>query len=148
MAQVKAFTLGSIGAPCCCASGPATVTCTPCNIPAANLTLSYTNVISGNGSTTLTYTTGPNAWTSACTNGLLYKVLCTAGQLELRVIYFTAGSCPAGTQQYCSNLRSSPLTLNFFSHTCSPFSLTFKPSSSGCPTIAGNGYSQFVVTYP
>jgi hypothetical protein len=120
--------------------------CAPCRIPAQNLTLSWVNVISGNGSTTLKYAATPTSWTSACSNGLLYKLLCTAGQVELRVIYFTSGSCPTGTQQYCSNLRVTPFGLTLSSYSCSPFSMTFLSRSSGCPTITNSGYTQFTIT--
>ena len=113
---------------------------------AQTLTLSWVNVISGNGSTTLTYATTPASWTSGCSNGLLYKLVCTGGHVELRVIYFTTGSCPTGTQQYCSNLRAAPFGLTLSSYTCSPFSLTFLSRSSGCPTITNSGYTQFTIT--
>jgi hypothetical protein len=145
MAQTKIFSLGGIGAPCCCGGG-ASITCSPCAIPASNLTLSYTNVIYGNGSTALVYSSIGPAWTSACSNGLLYKLLCTSGSIELRVIYFTTGACPTGTQQYCSNKRATPFALTLASYTCSPFSLLFNSSSAGCPTITNAGYTQFQVT--
>ena len=72
-------------------SGGGSLACSPCNIPAQNLILSWVNAISGNGSTALTYATAPASWTSGCSNGLIYKLLCTGGEVELRVIYFTAG---------------------------------------------------------
>ena len=122
------------------------LTCLPCSIPLKNLTVSWVNVITGNGSTTLTYTTNPTVWTSGCANGLLYKLLCTAGQIEFRATYFTKGSCPSGTQQYCSNLRTAPLGLTFSSYTCSPFSLTFQAKSTACPTVTNSGYTQFTIT--
>ena len=102
--------------------------------------------ISGNGSTALTYTTTPASWTSGCSNGLLYKLLCTGGQVELRVIYFTTGTCPTGTQQYCSNLRVTPYGLTLSSYTCSPFSMTFLSKSAACPAITNSGYTQFTIT--
>lgn len=127
-------------------SGGGSIACSPCSIPTQNLTLSWVNVISGNGSTTLTYANTPAAWTSGCTNGLLYKLVCTGGQVELRVIYFTTGSCPTGSQQYCSNLRATPFGLTLSSYTCSPFSLTFLSRSAACPTVANSGYTQFTIT--
>ena len=127
-------------------SSSASLVCSPCNIPAQNLVLSWVNAISGNGSTVLTYTTAPASWTSGCSNGLLYKLLCTGGQVELRVIYFTAGSCPTGTQQYCSNLRVTPYGLTLSSYTCSPFSMTFLSRSAACPAITSSGYTQFTIT--
>ena len=62
------------------------------------------------------------------------------------MIYFTTGSCPTGTQQYCSNLRVTPFGLTLSSYTCSPFSMTFLSRSSGCPTITNSGYTQFTIT--
>jgi hypothetical protein len=122
------------------------LTCSPCSIPAQNLTLSWVNGIIGNGSTGLTYTTVPAAWTSGCSNGLLYKLLCSGGEVELRVIYFTTGPCPTGTQQYCSNLRVTPYGLTLSSYTCSPFSMTFVSRSAACPAITSSGYTQFTIT--
>lgn len=126
--------------------GSGSLTCSPCNIPAQNLVLSWVNVIRGNGSTPLTYTHAPASWTSSCTNGLLYELICTGGEVELRVIYFTTGSCPTGTQQYCSNLRVTPYGLTLSSYTCSPFSMTFLSKSAACPTITNSGYAQFTIT--
>ena len=128
------------------ASAGVPVTCSPCSIPAQNLTLSWVNVIIGNGSTTLTFDSSSTSWTSVCSNGLMYEMLCTGGRLELRVIYFTTGSCPTGTPQYCSNLRGTPFGLTLSSYSCSPFSVTFLSRSSGCPTITNSGYTQFTIT--
>ena len=143
----RAFSLGGIGAPCCCGgSNCCQTTCSPCQVPQKDLQLAYTNIISGNGTCTLYYT-GSN-WESDCTNGLTYRLLCNAGQVELRVIYYTTGSCPSGAQQYCSNLRSSPYVLTLSASACTPLSLTFTSTSMGCPTITNSGYTMFVVTDP
>jgi hypothetical protein len=120
--------------------------CSPCNIPTQNLTLSWVNLISGNGSTALTYATTTASWTSGCSNGLLYTLVCTGGLVEFRVIYFTTGSCPTGSQQYCSNLRVTPFGLTLSSFTCSPFSMTFLPNALGCPAITNTGYTKFTIT--
>jgi hypothetical protein len=127
-------------------TGSPSLTCSPCNIPAQNLTLSWVNALSGNGSTGLTYATAPASWTSGCSNGLLYKLLCTGGEVELRVIYFNMGFCPTGTQQYCSNLRVTPYGLTLSSFTCSPFSMTFLSKPAACPAITSSGYTQFTIT--
>jgi hypothetical protein len=144
MAQLKCLSLGGIGSPCCC--GTPSLACLPCAIPLRNLTLSYTNLISGNGSTSLVYSAVPASWASGCSLGLLYTLACSGGHIELRVIYFTTGACPTGTQQYCSNLRASPNGLTLSSYTCSPFSLTFQSRSATCPTVTNSGFTQFVVT--
>jgi hypothetical protein len=127
-------------------SGGGSLACSPCNIPTQNLTLSWVNVTSGNGSTTLTYAATSASWTSGCSNGLLYKLVCTGGQVELRVIFFTSGSCPTGTQQFCSNLRVKPFGLALSSVTCSPLSMTFLSNKSVCSAIASAGYTMFTVT--
>jgi hypothetical protein len=147
--QVSVFSLGGIGAPCCCTEGPPVLVCNPCDIPEENLTLSYVNPISGNGTAALIYSSSPTGWTSACAgagDSLIWKLLCTGGQIELRAIYFTAGSCPTGTEQYCSNLRSNPLKLTLASYTCSPFSITFTLTSASCPVLLSSGYTSFTVT--
>jgi hypothetical protein len=139
------FSLFDVGA-CNCASGPGLLTCSPCSIPEANLTLSWVNGISGNGSVSMIYSAGPPiTWLSACASGQLYKMLCSAGQIELRAIYFTVGICPTGTQAFCSNLGVSNMTL--VSSTCYPsFSLTFN-TLAGCP-LRSSGYTSFTASYP
>jgi hypothetical protein len=128
-------------------SGGGTLPCSPCNIPKHNLTLSWINSLIGNGSATLTYTHAPASWTSGCSHGLQFKLLCTGGQVELRVIYWTSGACPGpGQIQYCSNLRAMPFGLTISSYTCSPFSVTFLTTSGGCPAITSSGYTQFTIT--
>ena len=121
--------------------------CQPCTLPQKDLLLTWTNPLTGNGSTTLVYN-GAGIWTSACTNGLIYQLSCSGGQIDFQVIYFTTGSCPGGTQQYCSNLRTSPYGLTLSAYSCSPLSLTFTSQSAGCPVITGSGYTKFIVTDP
>ena len=129
-------------------SGGGTVSCEPCGIPETDLTLSWTNILIGPGSTTLVYnpSIGTGLWASACTNGLLFQLGCIGGQIELRVIFFTSGECPTGASNYCSNLRSDPLALTLASYTCSPFSLTFTLTDTSCPSILGDGYTSFTIT--
>jgi hypothetical protein len=129
--------------------GTPTDPCSPCPIPEENLTLSWTNLIGGNGSTTMTYSSTPSkSWTTGCCDGgIFFQLLCTSGGIELRAYYFTSGSCPTGTTAYCSNLLGSPNALTLSSHTCgSGFSLTFSVTSTGCPTLFGDGNTQFAVT--
>jgi hypothetical protein len=48
-------------------SGGGVTTCSPCSIPNENLTLSWTNPLSGNGSATMTYAPGISpTWTTGC----------------------------------------------------------------------------------
>jgi hypothetical protein len=123
------------------------LTCSPCALPQQNLTVSWVNSLSGNGQTTLAYTTSPVSWTSGCSRGLQFKLICTAGQIEFRAIYWTSGGCPGpGQSQYCSNLRATPFGLTFSSFTCTPLSLTFTVSPAACPAISASGYASFTIT--
>ena len=57
------------------ASSSPSLRCSPCGIPRKDLTLSWTNVLFGPGSTPLVYTP-PGQWNSACTNQLLFSLAC------------------------------------------------------------------------
>lgn len=135
------------GCGCC---GPGVNACLPCGIPAQNLTVSWTNILHGNGSATMVYNAGTlSHQTASCVdNNLLFRLSCTGGTIELRGIYFTGGGgCPGGTQDYCSNQRPDSRRLVLASSTCTPFSLTFTvPGGAGCPALSGDGNTQFVVT--
>jgi hypothetical protein len=122
-------------------------TCSPCDIPNEDLTITWTNALTGGGVATLHYDTSTGWTTTSCVDGgLLFHLGCGVGGIELRAIYFIDGSCPSGTQQYCSNLQVAPLTLTPSAYTCSPFSLTFTIDELGCPALFGDGNTQFVVT--
>jgi hypothetical protein len=128
-------------------SGGGGITCNPCAIPATDLTISWTNLIGGPGSTTLTYNPGffPD-WESGCALGLIYELLCSSTEIELRVIYFLSGSCPDGETAYCSNIRTSPFGLTLASYSCSPFSLTFEATLDSCPALVNDGFQSWTVT--
>jgi hypothetical protein len=119
-------------------------TCNPCPIPKQNLTISWLNVITGPGSTTLYY--NGSSWVSNCSNGLTYQLLCTGGEIELRVLYYNNGPCPTGTSQYCSNLRVTPYGLTLASSQCNAFNVVFDSFSDACPAITSSGYTQFIVS--
>jgi hypothetical protein len=122
-------------------------TCGTCQIPRQDLTVSWTNLILGNGSTTLVYSGSPTTqWTSACTNQLLYQLVCTQNRVEFRVYYFLSGSCPTGQSQYCSTTRLGPNGLTQTNLICSPFLLTCTLTSSTCPNIATYGYTGFTIS--
>ena len=127
--------------------GNGSLACAPCSIPKKNLTVSWTNSLSGNGSTALIYTPSPLAWASPCSNGLQFALLCTANQVEFRVKFWVTGTCPGpGNTQFCSNLRPPPYGLTMSSYSCSPFSMTLQPTSSTCQTVTSSGYTQFTIT--
>jgi hypothetical protein len=121
--------------------------CSPCALPQVNFQIAWTNVIDGNGSATMTYDPATSTWLAQCVDsGLSFRIGCTSGTIELRAIFYTSGGCPGGSSNYCSNLRGSPLALTLSAHTCSPFSLTFDVTESGCNALYSRGNTQFVIT--
>jgi len=128
--------------PCCC--GAPTVYCTPCRIPEANLTLSWTNSMLGNGSATLTYN-APNVWRSVCTNEIIFALVCAAGSMQLSVTYFLSGECPTGQSQACIGPGSAPFGLTLADYTCSPFHFHYRVTGVNCPLIWESGYTDFYV---
>jgi hypothetical protein len=128
-------------------SGTSVTTCEPCNIPNEDLTVSWTNVILGDGSATLHYTSGPSLWKSDCVDGgVIFQLQCTGTSIEFRGIFFIEGECPTGTASYCSNVRIAPLKLTLVSTTCTPFSATFSVDGTNCPTLFGDGNTTFVIS--
>jgi hypothetical protein len=128
------------------AGGGGRTLCSPCTIPNEDLTITWTNILTGNGSATMRFGGGPS-WVTGCVDsGVQFALGCTAGLIELRSMFFVSGSCPTGSSNYCSNLRGNPLTLTLASHTCSPFTMTFMLSEAGCPELYDEGNTQFVIT--
>ena len=133
--------LGSFGSCCGCAGGPPFETCSPCSIPKANLTATYTDIISGGGSVTLVFG-GGSTWTTACFLEFLeFELSCVGGSIFFELIGFTLPDCTGGST-VCSTANFK-MTLS--SYTCSPFSLTFTVNNS-C-TFQGTIQS-VTVTYP
>lgn len=126
--------------------GGGSTNCSPCDIPNEDLTISWTNIITGDGSATMTYTPGPSLWRTGCVDEELMFQLQCAGGFELRAIFFIEGECPTGTESYCSNLRTAPLVLTLESYTCTPFNATFSVSGTDCPTLFGDGNIQFFIS--
>jgi hypothetical protein len=134
-------------------TGSQSFPCSPCTIPNQNLTISWVNSLTGNGSDTLVYNSSGPTWATGCSGGagvgnqLLFKLLCTLGQIELRVYYFISGFCPTGQATYCSNLRTAGSQLFLSSYTCgSGFTLVFTSTRVSCPTISGSGFTSFIIT--
>lgn len=126
-------------------SGVITLPCSPCAIPKTNLTLSWTNLLTGPGSTTLTYDASLTKWTATCIDQQSYELLCSGGQIEFIVTFYLSGTCPTGGSNFCSNLRANPFGLTMSSYTCSPFSVTFNTSPK-CPDVEAPGYLTFTIT--
>jgi len=134
-------------------TGSQSFPCLPCTIPNQNLTISWVNPLAGNGSDTMVYNSSGPTWATDCSGGagvgnqLLFKLLCTGGQIELRVYYFVSGSCPTGQSNDCSNLRTQGSRLILSSYTCgSGFTLVFTSTTLSCPTISGSGFTSFTIT--
>lgn len=115
--------------------------CAPCSIPKGNLTVSWVNGTSGNGSAVLVYSATPTpTWSVAGVDGgLTFTLDCNAGRNELKV---------RSGINLCSNLNTAPATLTLAASTCIPFSITFNVTNAGCPSVFGAGNTQFVVTGP
>ncbi len=128
-------------------SGQTGYLCGQCQIPRNNLTVSWSNLILGSASTTLVYSGSPTTqWMSACTNQLLFELICTQNQVEFRVYYFLSGSCPSGQSQYCSTIRANPYNLIQTNLNCSPLLLTCEVGSASCANLAALGYTGFTVS--
>jgi hypothetical protein len=132
----------------CCSGGGGMITCSPCGLPASDLTISWVNAFTGPGSATLVYSNpgGINQWVSGCAEGVVYQLYCTGSTIELRVVYCLSGECPTCPTNYCSNLRGAPFALTLTSYTCSPLSLTFEATFSGCPALQENGFEDWTIT--
>ena len=126
-------------------SSVTTLPCGPCAIPKKDLTLSWTNLISGPSSTKLIWNSGLVQWSTGCVFNQQYKLLCTAGQVEFIVTYYISGVCPTGQSNACSNLLGNPFGLTLVSHTCSPFSMTWT-TVPNCPNVEAPGYIDFTIT--
>jgi hypothetical protein len=120
-----------------------------CMIPEQDLTVSWTNPLLGNGSTTLTYNAGPKTWTSSCSNGLLCTLKCnlTENTPEFIITYFISGVCPTGQNGNCSTLGTNPNKLTRTGLTCgAEFLLTAECDDTGCPVVFSNGFTGFTVS--
>lgn len=134
MAQVKVFSMGGLGAVCCCGGGtPTACTVSSCNVPAVNLTMSWTdtpNSVAGAGSTTLTYF-------SVTHNGFLPPTW-QGSNISWSNILFDCSA--GGTISYFNNTcQLFPPT----THPCPPFLFTFvkNPAAPSTCNISGNGFT-------
>jgi len=72
-----------------------------------DLTLSWTNVLSGNGTATMVYD-GASAWQTACVVQMRFRLNCSAGGATFTATSFTGGPCPTGTPVNCTGPGPSP----------------------------------------
>ena len=127
--------------------GQGGISCEPCIIPNEDLTVSWVNLLTGDGSAMMSYTLSPPAWIASCFDGgLLFKLDCNGSNIELRIIFFVAGDCPTGESNFCTSLGAPPLALMLSSYTCSPFSMTFTVGEDECPAVYGAGTTQITIT--
>lgn len=130
----------------CCCGGLPSCSCGDCAIPQQNLTVSWTNTVIGNGSTTFFYT-APCSWSTGCVHGLIYEMICNAFHVvEFRVRYFISGVCPTGQSEFCSTEGANPKRLVRTGLTCGDdFLLTATCDNTSCSNLAANGYTGFTV---
>jgi hypothetical protein len=152
--------------------GGGVISCSPCNIPAEDLTLSWSATGLGPspivGSMPLTFT--GTDWESSCQwippapfggpggsigsffNGKIV-LICFGGVITFRLINYafppgaTAPTCNTGTSEFCGT-DINPGKITFVSHTCSPFHLVFNSfgTSVSCNTRGLNGTYTWTVT--
>jgi hypothetical protein len=153
MAQVKMFSLGGLGAPCCCTKGgmyKCGVGVGACEIPTSNLMLTWAG--SPGGMATLVYN-GFGTWISACIAVgagfyLTFQVACTGGVPQFAYSWYLGltncnilnafGSCTSVTPPCSGN------TVNLISLVCgSGFTMVL---ANGCCTGEGAIFTSGTVT--
>lgn len=130
-------------------TGPASTPCGPCALPHKDLTLSWTNVLIGPGSLTMTYypppSGGTEGWLSACYRQMNFLLKCSGTVVDFEARYFINGTCPNGGYQACTYPGTDPFTLTLADYTCSPFHLHFTVDSANCPNLSNDGYTNLYV---
>jgi len=119
--------------------------CWPCDLPAKNLTLSWTNPFDGDGTATLFYNP-PARWVTDCFGNYLFSIQCRNGSIEFSAGYFLAGDCPEGQRQWCTSTGRAPLRLLEEVVSCSPLILRYLVIPGECPVISSGGFTSFTVT--
>ncbi len=160
MAQNTNFSLGGIGAPCCCTPSNTFACISGCNIPKANLTSTYANTLTGPDTTTLIYNAATPEWKSACrlnSGGTAYytvKMTCgtnAAGTDSPRVEFRTYNNdiCTIATGGHCETNGSVTLTLlDRTSITCgASFNGVWNMGNSAhCGSLFASGYTTLTIT--
>ena len=135
----------------CGTCGAAMCTCGTCTIPQANLTLSYSNLIIGDGTTPLVYASGARPASgirAARTNCTVSTDLHGRASRVPGVLLLPAPAPPARASIVPTSDRP-PNGLTQTGLTCgSAFLLACTVNSSSCPNIATYGYTGFAVSYP
>lgn len=126
-------------------AAPTSLPCSPCSIPRRNLILNWTNSHFGSGSINLLFD-GVSRWESGCNGLTAYRLACEGGSIAFTVRVFATGGCPDGPSQSCSSSAPSPNGLTLVRQVCSPFLMTYQPTTSSCPLLLDMGYQQFIIT--
>lgn len=124
----------------CNCPGGSSVVCGTCAIPAPNLTVFWTNILTGNGSATLVWN-GVSKWQSACiASSYIYDLACVSG-----VLTFSVSNCSGVL--ICDTAHANPNRINTVSLTCgASFDWKMSISSASCSTLAMNGFTNYEVT--
>lgn len=141
------FKSGASGGCECCSSKENFTNCGGCDIPDSNLTVTWHNGVTGDGSAPLVFN-GINSWKSACSGGgfnqRIFSVGCNSGAVEFRVTSFISGTCPDGITVFCSTFGG---TLTRTSLTCgSGFLMEVSVNDHSCPDLFENGYTGFTIS--
>lgn len=120
-----------------------TVTCSGCEIPKTDLTLTTTNSLSGVHSVPLAFD-GVDAWETGCTNQIIFRLACAGGVRTFGASHFVGGSCPSGSRVTCTGGVSSPSGLTLTTSSCSPLLLEY--SAAACASLAAQGYTKLAIT--
>ena len=133
-------------------NGGQSFVCSPCIIPTGDLTISWVNPLTGNGSDTMVYSPAGPTWPPAARRrryreSVAVQTVLHGGFGELRVFFFVAGACPDGETEYCSNLQSQGSQLILTSYVCGGgFTLTFTLTELLCPAVSSSGFTGFIIT--
>ena len=116
---------------------------TPCPLPRKDLTLSWANVTSGNGSGTLVYNSAAKTWAMACTSWLRADLsMISGGSIAFNLRRYGSPSDCSGAV----SLWSYGVTLTLDAdYTCEPLLLTFRPRFT-TQALYTSGYRTFVIT--
>jgi hypothetical protein len=121
-------------------------TCGACQIPERNLTLSWTNPISGPGSTTLNFQSCI-LWNTPCVNQNQYKLECAGGVLKFTVTYQLSGACPGGLQSTCVTSGTAGHKLDPGTPACGAgFLWAITVNGTDCPALFTSGFTSFTIS--
>ena len=149
------FSMNGLGCPCTCSAPCCFTACSPCPIPKKDLTISWVNPLTGNGSDTLVY--NGTSWATGCSGGagagnqVVFSLACTGGNVILIATFYTSGTCPTGAHSSCTTNGSVGSELIPGTTICgdtpgTPFSMTVTLTNVSCPALSVNGYTSFTIS--